>query len=47
MIDLAINGIVLRTKTEKLGEIGDIEALGKTLTEWTGAAIGEIGRAHV
>lgn len=40
MIDLAINGIVLRTKTEKLGEIGDIEALGKTLTEWTGAAIG-------
>ncbi len=40
MIDLKINGIVLRVKTNTLGDVGDISVLGKTLTEWTGSALG-------
>lgn len=39
MIDVAINGVVLRQKTKTLGSVGDIPVLGKTLTEWVGSAL--------
>ncbi len=39
MIDLAVNGIVLRVKNKALGDVGDIPVLGKTLEQWAGAAI--------
>lgn len=40
MIDLKINGIVLRVKNTALGDVGSIDVLGKTLVEWTGGAFG-------
>lgn len=40
MIDLQINGIVLRVRNNTLGDVGDINVLGKTLVEWTGGALG-------
>ncbi len=40
MIDIAVNGIVLRTKSKTLGELGAIDVLGKSLEQWVGAAIG-------
>lgn len=40
MIDLEINGIVLRVKTKTLGNVGDISVLGKTLCDWAGSALG-------
>lgn len=39
MIDLAINGVVLRINSKALGAVGDIPVLGKTLEQWAGAAI--------
>ncbi|MCH5161127.1 MAG: hypothetical protein J1G04_03765 [Clostridiales bacterium] len=40
MIDVAVNGIVLRTKSKALNDLGTINVLGKTLEQWAGAAIG-------
>lgn len=37
MIDLAINGVVLRVNNKALGTVGEIPVLGKTLNEWVGA----------
>ena len=39
MKDLSINGVILRTKSKELGELGDITVMGKTLTEWAADAL--------
>lgn len=39
MIDLAINGVVLRVNNKALGTVGEIPVLGKTLNEWVGAVL--------
>ncbi|MCH5351757.1 MAG: hypothetical protein J1F39_07310 [Clostridiales bacterium] len=39
MIDLAINGVILRVNNKALGAVGDIPVLGKTIAEWVGAVI--------
>lgn len=39
MLDLGINGVVLRVKCKSLGDIGDISVMGKTLTDWVGSAL--------
>ncbi len=39
MIDLALNGVVLRVKEKMLGNVGDISVMGKTLTEWAGSSM--------
>ncbi len=40
MLDLDVNGVVLRVNSKTLGDIGEKTVLGKTLTEWVGSAIG-------
>ncbi len=39
MIDLGINGVILRVNNKALGAVGDIPVLGKTLEQWVAAAI--------
>ncbi|MCH5166079.1 MAG: hypothetical protein J1G01_06730 [Clostridiales bacterium] len=39
MIDLGLNGIILRVKSGALGEVGDISLLGKTLEGWAAEAL--------
>lgn len=40
MLDLDVNGVVLRVNSKTLGDIGEKTVLGKTLAEWVGNAIG-------
>ena len=39
MVDLGLNGIILRVKNNALGEAWDIPVLGKTLEGWAAAAL--------
>ncbi|MDE6401043.1 MAG: hypothetical protein K2L54_00345, partial [Clostridiales bacterium] len=39
MIDLGLNGIILRVKHNALGEVWDIPVLGKTLEGWAACAL--------
>ncbi len=39
MKDLSINGVILRTRSKTLGELGDVTVMGKTLTEWVADAL--------
>lgn len=39
MKDLSINGVILRTKSKTLGELGDMTVMGKTLTAWVADAL--------
>lgn len=40
MLNLDVNGVVLRVNNKTLGDVGEKRVLGKTLTEWVGSAIG-------
>ncbi len=39
MVDLGINGVVLRTKSNTLGDVGSISVMGKTLDGWAAACM--------
>lgn len=39
MVDLGINGIVLRVKSKTLGDVGGIPVMGKTLADWVASAL--------
>lgn len=39
MIDFGVNGIVLRSKNGTLGDVGNLQACGKSLADWVAASI--------